>query len=306
MSEVTYWYGHGLSILIPAFYYSLAAYIFLWTIQKFNVQNFPGLFLSAAVYGFLVEGVIANVIYEDGLFGITIFAFTSLSGHALVSAVLGWFYFRKLMLEKRILSLSVWSLLYGLFWGMWAPVFWLEESTDFAVTGVLPIEKFILYAFFITSFFVLSHWLISKVWDPPFKFHWLLNIIILGWAIFAFIPTVLVYPFAPIKLFVLLGIVFSVLWMYKKRQKTETNLFHILKGNIPFYRTLPLFLMPIIASIVYGIALYINLDFVFIEEVLVPMVVLPQIAVGWILFTGALIMAFFVNRPISFKVRNSR
>ncbi|HID30003.1 MAG TPA: hypothetical protein EYP19_08370, partial [Desulfobacterales bacterium] len=90
-SEKVYWYTQGYAFLELLLYYFFPTYIFLWTIEAFRVRRWAPLFLAASLYGFLVEGVLASVLYEDGLLGLFHVSYTSLAWHALLSALFGWY-----------------------------------------------------------------------------------------------------------------------------------------------------------------------------------------------------------------------
>ena len=294
-SEFTYWYGHEFNIILMILYYSIATYAFLWVIQKFKIQNFPGLFIAATIFSYLVEGGLFGVLlYEGGLFSTWGIIYPP-GSHGLISVMLGFYYFRKLMLENRMVSLSMWCIGYGIYWGLWTPAYWLEKSTDFAITEVWPLETFLMYAFFITFFFALSHYLLG--WFRSIQFPKWLNItaMIIGLVLLSL--TFIGVPFAPLKILPLVGILIFVLVIYKKRQKGNTNMIELLEGKIPLSRVLPLFIMPLIASIIYMFALD-SWSMEFIEEYIVTFVAGPQAVLGAVCLVLAIVFSVMVTKPV--------
>jgi len=74
--------------------YGVFGYVFLLALRLFQVRSFAGLFLAAAVFGFLVEGSVVPVLYMTLPFSI---AWTSLGWHALFTVSTGFFLYRRVM-----------------------------------------------------------------------------------------------------------------------------------------------------------------------------------------------------------------
>ena len=119
-SEKIYWYIQGYGFLELLLYYFFPTYVFLWAIEAFHVRRWAPLFLAAALYGFLVEGVLAPVLYEDGLLGLFHVSYTSLAWHALISVLFGWYWLRRLLIQGNDRRIMLWSAVFGLFWGLWS------------------------------------------------------------------------------------------------------------------------------------------------------------------------------------------
>ncbi|RLG48328.1 MAG: hypothetical protein DRN92_01275 [Thermoproteota archaeon] len=87
---------------------------FLSTITEFKVGSFGTLFLIGALFGWLVEGLIEQTLYESLPLSIS---WTGLACHSLISVSIGWYAIRKALKEgnrRRIMQISS---LFGLFWG---------------------------------------------------------------------------------------------------------------------------------------------------------------------------------------------
>lgn len=279
-SEVSYWYNHWISIIIPTLFYSVAAHFFLYTVQKFNINNFYSLFLAWSIYWFIVEWVIAPVLYEDWLFWWFNTSYTPLAWHALISVMIWWFHLRRLMLQKRILVLSLWSIWYGLLWWVWAMQSWMEEWNQIYTT-----IEFTLYAFFIWISLMISYWLIWKVWKEKLYFNkYITGLFILVW-LFLYIPHFLIYNYSIIKWIILIWLVIFLLNKYKSKSNEWENIIKTLAWEISPVIVLPIILMPITATVIYAIiySFYpISLDI--FKDIPYTLIVLIQTALGWIFF----------------------
>lgn len=92
-SEVMFWArpipGTSLRELIPTtLVYSFGAYLFLWLIDAFRAHSFDAVFLAGAAFGWLVEGVFVQTLYEQIPMSLS---FTGLAWHALLTVGVGWF-----------------------------------------------------------------------------------------------------------------------------------------------------------------------------------------------------------------------
>ena len=129
-------------LLIMWFLYSALAYVFLSTITEFKVGSFWTLFLIGALFGWLVEGLIVQTLYES--LPLSIF-WAGLAWHSLISVSIGWYAIRKALKEgnrRRIMQISS---LFGLFWGFWSITWWAEEKR---ITPLSDIQSTYCYPVF--------------------------------------------------------------------------------------------------------------------------------------------------------------
>ena len=106
-SELMFWgrydFAHKVgSDLVPTIIvYSFMAYAFLIVVHVFRVSNLYALFMAGAVFGWLVEGVFVQTMYDDFPLNIS---FTGLAWHSILTVCCGWYLFRRaLLLKKSIL-----------------------------------------------------------------------------------------------------------------------------------------------------------------------------------------------------------
>ena len=91
-SEKLYWYVTGYDVVELILGYFFPAYVLLWVIDAFRVRWAAPLFLAAAVFGFITEGVLVGTIYEGGPLGLFSASYTPLAWHAPLSVMFGWWW----------------------------------------------------------------------------------------------------------------------------------------------------------------------------------------------------------------------
>jgi len=241
--------------------YSLLSSIFLCVVRVFRVRSAAAVFLAGAFYGWLEEGVFVQTMYgsEDGPFPVSI-AFTGLAWHALLDVFVGWYLVRKALGEPRPLRAIGLTSAIGLFYGLWAIWWWNEPPGPMkalleAGRKDLLFLRFAAFSFASTGVLVLAHKLYNKV--MPFTFtpsrgeFWGL-----GGATVLYFALVTV-PAAPRALWVLPLLWGITFWALNRNRQTETEPDAIcgLGSAVSVGRYLTLFLIPLIASGIYVLAL---------------------------------------------------
>lgn len=312
-SEKLYWYPPNSNILGLAVFYSIPTFFLLWAISYFDVRQIAPLFLAAALFGLVTEGVLTSIIYEAGLFDITRFAYTSLGWHGIISVMFGWYFLRKLLLRGKLLPIIGWGALVGMFWGFWSLVYWLPENlsdpelyTD--GLGIWPVEKFAAFALGITVILAVAHWLLGKwFWQVSFKPNKLAFSAMLLIAAAYFSLTVI--PVAPIigmiKFSTLAGIILWGLRRAHKKQPAGKLIFEQLQGEIQPLPLVGLFAMPLAAIAVYGLATIIHPSETDIRLLTWDITVTIQTFLGGGAFLAAFIAAVFNHHLRRQKVEPS-
>ncbi|MEM8861858.1 MAG: hypothetical protein AAGD96_26345 [Chloroflexota bacterium] len=270
-SEKAYWYPPGYPIVELVLFYAIPVYSTLWAIDYFRVKRLSGMILISAFYAFLVEGVMTPVIFEGGLFD-PLMPIYFIGWHGLLACVFGWYLIRKWLVEGAWKSILIASMLFGIFWGIWSITYWapasLVEWADMAAIGEpsigdprIPAEDFGIFAGTFTLMFVIAHWAMGRLgWQRSFRPSRIEGGIVFLALLFMFgtlsVPTA---PFGFLKLAVLLIIVAVPLY-FNRRRETPDSLLSDLTAPVKRLHLLPLFLMPILATIVYGILAGLNLS----------------------------------------------
>ena len=295
-SEKIYWYIQGYGFLELLLFYFFPTYVFLWAIEAFRVRRWAPLFLAAALFGFLVEGVLAPVLYEDGLLGLFHVSYTSLAWHALLSVLFGWYWLRRLLIQGNDRRIIIWSLIFGLFWGLWSLVYWLPENLNDAALlaegftlGKWQVGAFAIHALLFTAVLAISHLaLVRGYWQASFKpSRYEIGAVWLAIIAYFIVNVALAIPFAPVKLAVLLALVFLPLWANRQRQPEGSLLVDLAKPVVE-KKVVLLFVMPLVATAVYGLAFFLQPD----EDVIrlvsaAPLIWIPTI-LGGVFFVAAI------------------
>lgn len=313
-SEKAFWYPAGYALLELILFYAFPVYACFWAIDYFRVRRLPAVVLIAALYAFLVEGVLTPVLFEAGLFDPIMPAYF-VGWHGVLSFVFGWYLMRKWLIHGRRRRLLLASGLFGVFWGIWSITYWLPESVSELAQGAAagesipgatawPPLQFAIYAFVFTGVLMASHWLLGQGgWRSSFRMSkgekWVIGLSLI--ALFAALSA----PAAPLgflKLGVLLGVLYLALRRNRRREKAG-SLFAALAGGVSLKHTWPLLAAPLAATAVYAAAGASRLSqetIRLILELTPPL----QSVIGAILFLGAAAMTFFA-RPGDVSVHPS-
>ena len=190
-------------------FYSLAAYAFLSTLAVFRVHNLWGIFLAGALYGWLVEGVIVQTMYDAFPWQIS---WTGLAWHALLSVLVGWYWMLKALHSPRAAIAWISAAAIGLFIGFWAISWWVEEPVS-----VTSIPDFAVFTLVTTLLLGVGYGLIDRLSGRGFSpSRWELAALVLIFGLYFVFITI---PAAPLAVFVLpplLAVLFLALWRHRR------------------------------------------------------------------------------------------
>ena len=232
--------------------YSLAAFVFLHLVERFRVREKWSLFLAAAVFGWLAEGVIVQTTYEMLPLSIS---FTGLAWHALITVWIGWYAVRRALISPASLSTFGRFATIGLCYSLWAINWWLEPDG-----GVATLAEFSSFILTITALVALAYALVNWGSSEPFTPNvWVTRFVYAAFlAYFAFVAV----PAALVALLVLpLLLALAVYGLRRHRPAEETaSLIATLRGQIHPFNYLALFALPFTAIAFYALALALNLQ----------------------------------------------
>lgn len=284
-SERVYWPWGGISvdnILGISAYYALPMAATLWLLARVRASRFSQVVLAGAVFGFLVEGVLTSVIYEDG--PLPVLALLFVGWHGVVAFVGFWYLARRWLVGRRRGFLVLGSLGIGLYWGLWAQTWRLPEAADgLDVTGLAPTpSEFALYAIAVGGTLTVAHWLLGFVWPRRLVAHrWVgltIGVLLVGYHVVA---AVVVVPWAPLKLAALLALPVWLLW--RRRAIDGPDLFGQLAGRVRLTDAALLLVMPLVASGVFWAGWLLGEDAIrgIFEVLNLVQVVAGTTALGW-------------------------
>ena len=258
-SEKMYWYvtGYGLADLLLGYF--LPSFILLWVIDAFHVRRLGALFLAAAVFGFVAEGVLVGTLYEGGPLGLFNVSYTPLAWHAPLSILFGWHWLGRRLAAGSLRGLVAGCAAVGLLWGVWATAWWLPENVaDPALLaagarlGQWPAADFALHAFTFTGVVAAAHWLLARGGRrPSFRPGRVEGALGGAGLLFFFAGVVSAVPWAPLKLLPLLALIFIALYVNKRREPPGSLLAEA-RGPARPAALAALFVMPAAAVVVYA------------------------------------------------------
>ena len=238
--------------------YGLLGYVFLLTLERYHTQTFAGWFVGAALFGFLIEGVVVPVLYSAPPFTIV---WTSLAWHALITIWLCWWVFRHIMANQSWYIALGFNALLGLGFGMWNAYMWNAVESEGAEPLFYwqPTEVFAEQFLFGYVLFLLGHILFAWVYrsrqdSQSYEYYglWLVTWII---AILTGVASGLwfFWPILPV-------LVLLCLWSMRAGKKEslfgDSESYSVYEKNqqaIPWWRYSFTLLIPLVAIVVYDL-----------------------------------------------------
>jgi hypothetical protein len=245
------------SLVVTWLIYSLFAYICLICIAEFRVKNFLPVFLVAALFGWLNEGLFSLTFFglPNGMpFPISI-AWTGLAWHAMF-ILLGWYVMR------RALSASIWwsfvgATALGVVWGVWSLSWPLQDLTitpDSHIIYTLVCAALYIFAFHISSWTMR---LPAQAGPQDFRAsegEKIFLAIVAG--SYYLLVTVRMFPIRALTILpILFGLIYLALRQNKKaegKKKGEGSILELFGERLLWRRSLLLFVAPCIASAIFA------------------------------------------------------
>ncbi|MHA1821053.1 MAG: hypothetical protein ACTSVC_11310 [Promethearchaeota archaeon] len=271
--------------------YCLATYFVIWLIFKYHIRSKYLVFVVGSMYGWFVEGLIVFTMYQELPLSIS---YTGMAWHSLISVLFGFILFQKefnLGNTRRIAKLSAYL---GIFWGSWG-VSWIYD-----IGYLADYFTFFVNSFFLTSLIILGFYIYNKLEIRQFKPSKIEKILIFGGFLIYFIADIfsgyfiyILTIWIPLQAFSLYLIKRSSRIMtdrpknegnimkedinqvinrgssnvmrYPKLGSSITDYFPYQNRSIKVRTLLTLFLIPIIATLVYEGLQIMNLVFAYIQ-----------------------------------------
>jgi hypothetical protein len=145
--------------------YGLLGQFFALTLRRFQVRGFTGFFVTAGLFGFMIEGIPVPVLYQALPFSI---AWTSLAWHALLSIGVGYFLYRRVMAAPSLPTAIALNAAIGMFLGIWNAYSWNATSEPGSQQALFIWQPFADFANqFLIGYvmFVAGHLLLDRF--PP-------------------------------------------------------------------------------------------------------------------------------------------
>lgn len=232
--------------------YGLAVYIILCAIDYFTVSTLPAMVLMGALYGWIVEGIIAMTVF--GLGGIPLpfsLSWTALAWHMPFSVIALWWWYHKAVTVSFRKAVGF-ALAFGLAWGLWSMT-WFFEADPIITT----VSSYAIHAVILTLLMIFGHMLMGQnisTFKPP-TFEKIIVFGIIGLFFVAVtIPTVW-YSVVVIPLLWLL--IYIPLGQYKKRGNHHSSkVLQELSAKAPLKNLLSLLCAPLVATMCYALMIF--------------------------------------------------
>ena len=256
-SEVGFWATFRADDSAPSWIFTWLAYslvvgVVLRVARLFPVRGLPGLVILGALYGWLVEGVVAFTVYQQLPFSLI---WTGVAWHGMLTVVVGWW------LLPRILRSGGWrawvsSALVGLAWGAWSVGWWgaaPDQREDPVVPDLLGYAQFVGV---VSVAAILGYYLVQRVplqgGDLRSRWGAIASVAVLGaWGAVMVLPSL---PWAPLVLAPLLALVWFSLRRLAGQEPPvgRTAIPEQWPSGVPARRLGPLVLVPASALALYA------------------------------------------------------
>jgi hypothetical protein len=268
--------------------YSIITYLFLAVVSWSRADDFWSILLTGAVYGWLVEGVLANTLYgtqPSAPFPASI-SITGLSWHALVSVMLGWWATGRALRARGLTALTVVVLALGTFWGVWA-MFPRRETPPI----IASVPAFFANAALLTLGLMAAWWLIVRTSRDEFRPGALglaLCIVPAGLFYFEHVRALGVRPLA-----ILPAVLAAALVPLSRHRRCTLREMSVPPREFRPARLLVLGLLSVVATVVYACAVALRAD-----RLPIPLIVyLVSGVAGGVLFMVAAVITWLSCNP---------
>lgn len=239
--------------------YSVCAYIFLCIVSLSKARSLWAVFLAGAFFGWFIEGIVAQTMYD--MFPLNL-AWTGLAWHALLGTLIGWYLLRKVLADNSYGKTMMLTASIGLFYGFWAVSWWTDPDSALYLRKMFAAGQediillhFVTFSCISTALVIAAYWLYNR--QLPFSFRptkielWILGTLTLAYYGFVSVPTnwlslVILPPLMGITLYAL---------SRNALIEADEDAISTPANKVEWLNYLLLFLIPLIASLVYFLAL---------------------------------------------------
>jgi hypothetical protein len=256
-SEVGFWStfraeDSAVGWIITWLAYSLVVGVVLRVARRFPVRGLSGLVILGALYGWLVEGVVAATVYEQLPFSLI---WTGVAWHGMLTVVVGWWLLPKVLRRGGLRAWAVCASI-GLAWGAWS-VGWWGAAPDQREEPVVPgLASYAAFVAIVSAAAILGYLLVDRVplRDGDLRSRWgaIVSVAVLAvWGGVMVLPSL---PWAPL----VLGPLLALAWFSLRRLSRDeppsgrTAIAADWPVGVPLRRLGPLTLVPVTAVALYA------------------------------------------------------
>lgn len=230
--------------------YSLAAAVALRALRRWPGADLPRLVLVGALYGWVVEGVVASTVYSAPPFTLI---WTGVAWHGLLTVVLGWWALpRAVVVGGR----GAWLLCgaVGIAWGLWSAGWWAappDAGQDAAAPDLAAYALFVVVVCAAAGAgYVVMHACAPRGRDLTTRAGLVVVLGLLG--VWGALVVVAAIPWAPLLLGALVALVVLSLRRLGPTESASLSLPLGFEPGIPWRRIAPTALVPVLAVATYA------------------------------------------------------
>jgi hypothetical protein len=185
--------------------YSLVAGVVARVLVRRPARGAASLLLTGALYGWLVEGVIAATVYLALPFSLV---WTGVAWHGLLTVVVGWWALPRALRRGGVTAVAT-SALVGVAWGLWSVAWWGAPPDDGQVAATPAVAAYAVFVAIVAGASGLGYGLMGArgLQTGDLTSRWMTRLVVLALAVWGVLVVVLALPWAPLLLGVLLWLV---------------------------------------------------------------------------------------------------
>jgi hypothetical protein len=197
--------------------YALAAATVARVLVRFPARVGASLVLAGALYGWLVEGVVAATVYLAPPFS---FIWTGVAWHGLLTVVVGWWALPRALHRGGSRAVG-WCALVGAVWGLWSVGWWGAPPDDGQLAAAPQLGSYVVFVAIVTGATAAGYGLMSafslRPDDLRSRTMTIATLVLLG--VWGLLVVVLPLPWAPLVLAPLL----LLAWASMRRLDTHAS-----------------------------------------------------------------------------------
>jgi hypothetical protein len=263
-SEVGFWArfrvdDSPLGWVITWLAYSLVVAVVLRVVRRFPVRGAAGVILVGALYGWLVEGVVAATVY--GPLPVSLI-WTGVAWHGLLTVAVGWILLPRAVRRGGARAVA-WCALVGALWGLWSAGWWASPPDEGQVLARPELASYAAFVAVVTASAAVGYAVMSscapRTGERPAR--WSLPVVLLVLGAWWVVTVVMAIPWAPVVLALLVALVWASLRRLEPRALSDppprdaTDPSAVLgwAPGIPWRSLAPLAALPVAAVATYAL-----------------------------------------------------
>jgi hypothetical protein len=189
--------------------YSLVVAVVLRVVRRFPLRTAPQVVLVGALYGWLVEGVVAATVY--GPLPVSL-VWTGVAWHGLLTVAVGWILLPRAVRRGGPRAVA-WCALVGTVWGLWSAGWWSSAPDEGQVLARPDLPSYVAFVAVVTAVAMLGYAVMSRCAPQPDErpARWSLVAVLLVLAVWWVLTVVVAVPWAPVVLVLLVALVWASL-----------------------------------------------------------------------------------------------